>query len=266
MTRLKGCRGGIRARVNGGVVWLTGHRATRWLGMGMRSQWERQEEGRLRAECWGAGWGRLGAAGQRVPPGPGERSSVPVEAELRFRYLQLGKRQRRPLLALAARVAVDGLPARGGVVAEGGAGAARPSKWESRATCGADAARGERGAYVTFTDRIPRSVGGEIEQTGEEMWQQPLSTAGRYFSSSFTPALAWCVVDGLVAGVSEGQVLPHGSQSVLGVSEGIIWMYYALGWGKLLWKVGCYGSGKQIKGNSLKCDCMNRLRGVYIVY
>lgn len=131
-----------------------------------------------------------GAAGQRVPPGPGERSSVPVEAELRFRYLQLGKRQRRPLLALAARVAVDGLPARGGVVAEGGAGAARPSKWESRATCGADAARGERGAYVTFTDRIPRSVGGEIEQTGEEMWQQPLSTAGRYFSSSFTPALA----------------------------------------------------------------------------
>lgn len=55
-----------------------------------------------------------GAAGQRVRPGPCERSSVPVEGELRCRRLQLGKRQQRLLLALAARVAVEGLPARFG--------------------------------------------------------------------------------------------------------------------------------------------------------
>lgn len=38
-----------------------------------------------------------------------------------------------------------------------------------------------RGAYVAFTDRIRRAVRGETEQTREEMWQEPVGAAGRYF-------------------------------------------------------------------------------------
>lgn len=70
---------------------------------------------------------------------------------------------------------------RGGLVTEGGAGVARPSSLESRAAWGAAAARGGRGAYVAFTDRIRSAVRGETEQTREEMWQEPVGAAGRYF-------------------------------------------------------------------------------------
>ena len=52
-----------------------------------------------------------------------------------------------------------------------------------------------RGAYVAFTDEIHRAVREETEQTRKEMWQQPVSTAGRCFCSSFTPVLfdAWVI-------------------------------------------------------------------------
>ncbi|KAM6103085.1 uncharacterized protein LJ206_011788 isoform 1-T1 [Theristicus caerulescens] len=145
--------------------------------MRMWSQRERQEEGRLRAECWG----RVGAAGQRVPPGPCEQSSLPVAADLRFRHFQLGKRQQQPLLSLAARAAVVGSWL--------GAGAVRPSSWESRATWGAAVARGGRGPYVAFTDGIHRAVRGETEQTRDGMWQQPVSAAGSQCFSDVRPKI-----------------------------------------------------------------------------
>jgi len=118
-------------------------------------------------------------------------------------------------------VAAEGPPGRGGVVTEGGVGAARPSERESRAAWGAAAARGGRGACGAFADRIHRAVGGETEQSREGMWPQPVRAVGGCFSSSFAPALlgAW-LVGWLLALVAAGP--PSRVPAGLGDSEGVI--------------------------------------------
>lgn len=57
-----------------------------------------------------AGWGLPGGS---CLLGPMRGRASRLEVELRYRRPRLGKGQQRPLLALPARVAVDGLPAPG---------------------------------------------------------------------------------------------------------------------------------------------------------